>query len=90
MPFHAFKIDPRELVHGRPGEYRTLRVLRLFSLPRALGRLPERFQWTLHNLVGHPVSELLFQVGLQELSGRVHDRTMPADEGSRRRPAEWR
>lgn len=42
-----------------------------------LGRLPERFQWTLHNIVGHPLSEILFQVGLGTLSNRVHDATVP-------------
>lgn len=46
-------------------------------LPRLLAKLPERFQWTLHNLVAHPVSELLFQVGLTHAADRVHDLTSP-------------
>ncbi len=45
-----------------------------------LARLPERFQWTLHNLVAHPVSEILFQVGLEKLSNLVHDKTVPEHE----------
>lgn len=47
------------------------------NLPRLLGQLPERFQMTLHNIVGHPVSEILFQVGLVKLSDKVHDLTAP-------------
>lgn len=47
------------------------------NLPRILGRLPERFRWTAHNLVAHPLSELLFQVGLRRWSDAVHDLTVP-------------
>jgi len=46
-----------------------------------LGRLPERFRWTLHNLVAHPLSEILFQFGLEDLSNRIHDATVPAGAG---------
>lgn len=49
------------------------------SLPRLLGRLPPRFRWTLHNLVAHPLSEILFQLGLREWSELVHDNTMPEE-----------
>jgi hypothetical protein len=47
-------------------------------LPRLLARLPPRWRWTLHNLVGHPLSELLWQAGARELSNVVHDATVPA------------
>ena len=50
------------------------------KLSKLLTRLPERFQWTLHNLFAHPVSELLFQVGLRNWSNRVHDSTAPEHE----------
>lgn len=53
----------------------------LSQLPHLLGKLPERFQWSLHNLVAHPVSEVLFQVGLQELSEKVHDLSAPEPAG---------
>ena len=49
-------------------------------MSRLLGRLPERFQWTLHNLLAHPLSEVLFQVGLRELGDALHDRTIPEHE----------
>lgn len=46
---------------------------------RILRRLPTRFQWAPHNLVAHPLSEVLFQVGLsiQNLGDRIHDATIP-------------
>ena len=47
------------------------------TLPHLLGRLPPRFQWTLHNLVAHPLSEVLYQLGLREWSELVHDITAP-------------
>lgn len=40
-------------------------------------RLPERFRWTLHNLVAHPVSEVLYQVGFEDLGNTLHDLTVP-------------
>ena len=49
------------------------------TFPRLLGRLPPRLQWTLHNLVAHPVSEILFQLGLREWSELVHDKTAPEE-----------
>ena len=41
------------------------------------------FQWTLHNLVAHPLSELIYLLGFhsapaERLSNWVHDATMPA------------
>ncbi len=56
------------------------------SLPSRLARLPERYRWALHNLVAHPVGELLYQVGqtfprleavLERVEGRLHDGTVP-------------
>jgi len=50
------------------------------NLPRFLGRLPERFRWTIHNLVAHPLSEIMFQIGLRRWSDAVHDLTVPEHE----------
>lgn len=33
--------------------------------------------FTFHNLVGHPVSEVLYLLGFEQLSNRVHDQTYP-------------
>jgi len=48
------------------------------TLPELLSRLPERFRWTLHNVVAHPLSEVLYQLGARRASDAVHDRTVPA------------
>lgn len=42
-----------------------------------IGRLPKRFQYTVHNMIAHPLSEVLYQLGLVKLSEVVHDRTCP-------------
>ena len=49
-------------------------------MSRFLARLPERFRWTLHNLVAHPLSEVLFQLGFEDLGNQLHDATIPEHE----------
>lgn len=56
-----------------------------FWLQKKLGTLPIRWRWTLHNLVGHPVSEVLYQVGFMSLSNYVHDATLPSPLGEDQR-----
>jgi hypothetical protein len=46
-------------------------------LSKFLGKLPARFQWTLHNLVAHPLSEVVYQVGFEGASNKIHDATVP-------------
>lgn len=43
-----------------------------------INKLPKRFQWTIHNLIGHPLMEILFQLGFKKLSELVHDCTVPS------------
>ena len=43
-------------------------------------RLPVRFRWTIHNVIAHPLSEILFQIGLVHLSDLVHEWTIPEHE----------
>ena len=52
----------------------------MIILPILLSRLPARWHWTLHNLIAHPLSEVLFQVGLHRWSDAVHDVTVPNHE----------
>jgi hypothetical protein len=40
---------------------------------------PGRFSWTLHNLVGHPLSEMLHLIGCERASEWVHDVTAPKE-----------
>jgi hypothetical protein len=42
-------------------------------------RLPARFRWTFHNMVGHPLSEIAYQLGAHRLSGWLHDWTVPLE-----------
>lgn len=38
-----------------------------------------RFKWTLHNLIGHPLMEILNLLGLTACGTWVHDATLPKD-----------
>ena len=49
-------------------------------MPKLIARLPERFRWTAHNVVAHPLSEILFQIGLGDWGDRLHDCTAPTEE----------
>jgi hypothetical protein len=40
-------------------------------------RLPERFQWTFHNVIAHPLSEILFQIGFEDAGNQIHDWSIP-------------
>ena len=46
-------------------------------LPEVLALLPERFQYTVHNIIGHPLMEVLHQLGFEATAERVHGATMP-------------
>ena len=46
-------------------------------LQKLLGKLPERWQWTCHNLLAHPLSEILYQIGKEDLGNKIHDATVP-------------
>ena len=48
------------------------------TLADRLAALPTRWRWTLHNLVAHPLSEVLFQAGARRLADAIHDGTIPA------------
>lgn len=37
----------------------------------------DRFKWAVHNLIGHPVMEILGWFGMYELGGWIHDATVP-------------
>lgn len=40
-------------------------------------RLPRRFQWTFHNLIAHPLGEVMFQFGFEDAGNRLHDWSIP-------------
>lgn len=37
----------------------------------------QELMWAAHNLIAHPLSEVLYWVGLQNLGNRLHDATVP-------------
>lgn len=45
----------------------------------ALARLG-RFAWAPHNLIAHPLSEVLHQLGARRLAAALHDWTVPTHE----------
>jgi len=47
-----------------------------------INRLPKRFQYTIHNVIAHPLMELLYQLGLHGLSSKLHDCTLPTESES--------
>ena len=46
-------------------------------MQKLIAKLPEKYQWSLHNLIGHPLSEVFHIIGLESLSKKVHDGTLP-------------
>ena len=36
-----------------------------------------RFKYTIHNLVAHPMMEILYLLGFEELGNKIHDYTLP-------------
>jgi hypothetical protein len=36
-----------------------------------------RFRYTIHNIIGHPLMEIFYLLGLSALAERIHDITLP-------------
>lgn len=45
-----------------------------------INKLPRRFQWTIHNVIAHPLMELFYQLGFEDLSSKIHDMTVPNEQ----------
>lgn len=52
-----------------------------------ISKLPEKFQWSIHNIIGHPIAEILHLVGLDNLSQQVHDLTLPPEQDENHVPS---
>jgi hypothetical protein len=46
-------------------------------MKKFLSLLPPRFRWSIHNLIAHPMSEILYLIGLEKASNMIHDCTIP-------------
>lgn len=40
----------------------------------------KKFNYTIHNLIAHPLMEILHLLGFTELGNRIHDKTLPKEE----------
>jgi len=45
----------------------------------------EHFRWSIHNLIGHPLSEIAYLFGFRSLSDWIHDRSIPVHEDGKGR-----
>ena len=45
-----------------------------------INNLPDSSKWTIHNVVAHPLSGVLFQLGFRNASNMVHDNTASSVE----------
>jgi hypothetical protein len=37
----------------------------------------EHFRWTYHNIIGHPLSEIVYLLGFKKLAHKIHNNTIP-------------
>lgn len=49
-------------------------------MKKIINNFPDKFKWTIHNIVSHPLSEVLYLLGFSALSDIVHDSTVPDHE----------
>lgn len=56
-------------------------------MQKFINKLPPHFKWTVHNLVAHPVSEILYLLSIlfksprmNDLGDEFHDLTIPNHE----------
>jgi len=52
------------------------RQLKPQIIPRTLSKLG-RFSYLIHNMIGHPIAEALWVLGLEKAGDYVHDITVP-------------
>lgn len=48
-----------------------------FSIKNTIDHLPNDLKWLPHNLIAHPLMEILFQIGLEHAGEYVHEITIP-------------
>ena len=43
---------------------------------RTLAKLG-KYKWTIHNVIAHPLSEIFYLLGYNDLGNKIHDVTIP-------------
>jgi hypothetical protein len=85
------RIEELVLIVGFNGQ--TIRITGIDALESAMALRPSclegkrlrwaKNKWLLHNLVGHPLMQLLAMVGRHDLAFKVHDATVPMPLGGK-------
>ena len=45
-----------------------------------ISKLPSKYHYTIHNLIGHPLMEIVYQLGFSNLSELIHSATTPEEQ----------
>lgn len=40
----------------------------------------EKFKWSYHNIIAHPLSEIVYWFGFKDLSDKIHNDSIPEHE----------
>ncbi|HUT76471.1 MAG TPA: hypothetical protein VM285_02230 [Polyangia bacterium] len=74
-------------------EDQTIRITGIDALESAMAMRPSclegkrlrwaKHKWLVHNLIGHPLMQLLALVGKYDLAFRVHEATVPMPRGAK-------
>lgn len=59
-----------------PDIFRPERPIRPQCLPRLWSRMG-RFSYSVHNIIGHPLAEICWIIGLDAIGDYIHDITVP-------------
>lgn len=51
-----------------------------YCIQNTINHLPDDLKWLPHNMIAHPLMEILYQLGFQHLSEHIHSITTPKDE----------
>jgi hypothetical protein len=46
-------------------------------IKKIINILPIRYKWTIHNLIAHPLSEIVHLLGNTDIANKIHDCTLP-------------
>ena len=84
------RIEELVLVVGFQG--RSIEITGIDALESAMAMRPSclegkrlrwaKNRWLVHNLIGHPLMQLLAMIGRHDLAFRVHDATVPMPRGT--------